>query len=64
MKKEVLYNKKSRDLLLKELEQEPFERITCSFYRYVKIKNPQKMRNILYKKWLKINNKPLTIVLS
>ena len=51
MKKEVLYNKKSRHLLLKELEQEPFERITCSFYRYMSIENPESLRDELYRDW-------------
>ena len=51
MKKEVLYNKKSRELLLKELEQEPFERITCSFYRYMSIENPESLRDELYRDW-------------
>ena len=40
MKKEHLYNKKSRELLQSELRQESFDRITCSFYRYTQIKDP------------------------
>ena len=51
MKKEVLYNKKSRELLLKELQQESFKRITCSFYRYMSIENPESLRDELYRDW-------------
>ena len=51
MKNEVLYNKKSRELLMDELRQEAFERITCSFYRYTKIENPDVLRNDLYREW-------------
>ena len=51
MKKEVLYNKKSRELLTEELRQEPFERLTCSFYRYIHIDNPELFRDELYRNW-------------
>lgn len=51
MKKETLYNKKSREILQAELQQESFERITCSFYRYTKIENPDTLRNDLYREW-------------
>ena len=51
MKKEILYNKKSREILLKELQEESFNRITCSFYRYTTIKDLEKFRDILYKEW-------------
>ena len=37
MKAEALYNKKSKEQLKKELGAETFDRITCSFYRYVDI---------------------------
>ena len=51
MKKEILYNKKSREILTAELEAENFERITCSFYRYVHIKDPPTLRDELYREW-------------
>jgi len=51
MKKEILYNKKSREILLKELQEESFKRITGSFYRYRTIKNLEEFRDILYKEW-------------
>lgn len=51
MKKEVLYNKKSREILMAELQAEPFERITCSFYRYINIDDPITLRDELYREW-------------
>ncbi len=50
-----LYNKKNKQQLIEELEKENFKRITLSFYRYIDIKNPNELRNILYQKWNKIN---------
>ena len=55
MTKPELYNKKSGSDLQKKLQNEPFERITCSFYRYVKIDSPQAMRDSLYVEWNKLN---------
>jgi UPF0176 protein len=43
-----LYNKKSRKELIDLLMQEPFRRITLSFYRYVRIPNPEIFRNELF----------------
>ena len=40
--------------MIQEQLKETFKRKTCSFYRYVKIDNPQSMRNILYKEWLEL----------
>lgn len=37
------------------MQKENLERITVSFYRYVKIKNPQELRDTLYNNWLKLN---------
>ena len=48
MAKPELYNKKSPSELQKELQDESFERITCSFYRYIKIGSPEAMRDVLY----------------
>lgn len=50
-----LINKLGREQLLDRLENEPFKRITISFYRYVIINNPMNMRNRLYKVWHKLN---------
>lgn len=55
MKKEHLYNKKSRELLQSELRQESFDRITCSFYRYTQIKDPVFFRDVLYREWKELN---------
>ena len=43
-----LYNKKSKEELIKNLRSEPFKRITCSFYKYTEIKNPLKFRDDIY----------------
>ena len=55
MTKNNLFNRKNKTQLIQEQLNESFIRKTCSFYRYVKIENPQEMRNILYKEWLNIN---------
>ena len=43
-----LYNKKSKQELIKSLNSEPFERITCSFYNYIPIESPLVLRDIIY----------------
>ena len=55
MIKEVLYNKKDRVLLKKELKSESFKRITCSFYRYIDIADVQSFRDRLYRDLSNIN---------
>ena len=55
MIKEVLYNKKDRVLLKKELKAESFKRITCSFYRYIDIADVQSFRDRLYRDLSNIN---------
>ena len=55
MAKPELYNKKSKSDLEEKLQNEPFERITCSFYRYVKIDSPENMRDSLYLEWNSLN---------
>ena len=47
----VLYNKKNKEQLIDDLNKEPFERITLSFYRYVKLKNLIELRDQLYQAW-------------
>jgi UPF0176 protein len=51
----ILYNKKSKEQLLLELDNEPFKRITLSFYRYVYFDNPQEIRDALYFDWNALN---------
>jgi len=46
-----MFNKKSKFELRKYLEQEAFQRITCSFYKYIEVKNPEEFRNHLYKQF-------------
>ena len=43
-----MYNKKSKIELKKSLEREQFERITCSFYKYSIVDNPENLRDKLY----------------
>lgn len=54
-KKPVLFNKYDRETLEKELEKEPFKRVTASLYRYVNIENPAEFRDELFKKWFALN---------
>lgn len=44
-------NMKSKEELLQDLEKENFRRKTISFYKYVKIENPQEMRDMLFDKF-------------
>ncbi len=47
-------NKKSKEELLRDLEQEDFSRKTLSFYKYVKIADPKKMRDFLFDKFTEL----------
>ena len=49
MSEKKLINRKNKTQLIEELKSENFERQTCSFYRYIKIKNPEIMRLSLIK---------------
>lgn len=46
-----LRNRKHKSELIQLLHAEEFKRKTVSFYRYVKITDPQELRNELYEKW-------------
>lgn len=50
-----LYNRYSRKELIQKLMDEPFERTTISFYRYVRLADPQNFRNLLYLDWSSLN---------
>jgi len=50
-KNQILHNKFGREDLEKQLNEENFERITLSFYKYVIIKNPIALRKELFIKW-------------
>ncbi len=46
---EQLYNKKSKEDLIKELQNESFKRLTLSFYKYIEINNSQDSRDQMYR---------------
>lgn len=48
-------NKRSREELIRILEEEDFRRITVSFYRYVILEDPWEMRNNLFNTWSSFN---------
>jgi UPF0176 protein len=50
-----LHNRVNRDEMRKRLMEEKFRRITLSFYRYVIIDDPVKMRNDLWREWKELN---------
>ncbi len=49
MRKETLYNKKSKTELQKILKEENFNRKTLSFYKYIELNNLHDLRNNIYK---------------
>ena len=53
-KKKHLYNKVNSEELKLALANEPFERITASFYKYIDISVPNELRDELYEVWNKI----------
>jgi UPF0176 protein len=46
-----LHNRINREELKKRLQEEKILRKTISFYRYVKLADPQQMRDALYRQW-------------
>ena len=46
---EQLYNKKSKEDLIEELQNESFSRLTLSFYQYIEIDNPEDLRDQIYR---------------
>lgn len=50
----ILHNKISAEELKKQLAEEPFDRITISFYQYADITDPQVFRDELYKELNKL----------
>ena len=52
--KKYLYNKVNRKELKLALANEPFERTTASFYKYVDISVPKDLRDELYEVWNKM----------
>ena len=54
MKVKDLYNQKNKQELLSDLKKENFQRITLSFYKYIKLKNLEKLRDDLFLEWKKM----------
>ena len=52
--KKNMFNKLSKQQCIELLNKEDFKRKTISFYRYVVIENPQKIRDELYNDWIKL----------
>jgi UPF0176 protein len=55
MKMPELRNRINKDELKLRLAQEQIERITLSFYRYVRIEEPKELRDHLFKSWTQLN---------
>ena len=53
--KRDLVNTLDKERLKAKLEAETFKRITLSFYKYVIVDDPQKMRDDLFAKWLSLD---------
>ncbi len=51
----LLVNRIDKTILKRLLKEETFQRKTISFYRYVTIKNPQTLRDDLFKTWSELN---------
>jgi UPF0176 protein len=49
-----LYNKLSKEDALARLAVEQFSRTVLSFYRYVRIEDPQRMRDRLFREWTEL----------
>jgi UPF0176 protein len=55
MKMPELRNRINKDELKARLAQEQIERVTFSFYKYVKIENPKELRDQLFQSWTDLN---------
>lgn len=55
MKMPELRNRINKDELKARLAQEKIERITFSFYKYVKIENPKELRDQFFQEWTDLN---------
>ncbi|MDO9155009.1 MAG: hypothetical protein Q7U47_15090 [Paludibacter sp.] len=51
----MLQNRIDRRVLKQQLQKEPFNRRTISFYKYFEIEKPQDFRDTLYIKWSELN---------
>jgi UPF0176 protein len=55
MKMPELRNRINKDELKARLAQEKIERVTFSFYKYVKIENPKELRDHFFQEWTDLN---------
>ena len=55
MLKNNLFNRRNNEQLTHALDSEQFERITCSFYKYIKINDLINIRNQLYTKLIELH---------
>ena len=55
MSKVLLHNKLNQLEAAKKIAEEGFERTVLSFYKYVKIKDPERIRNLLFEEWKGLN---------
>ena len=53
--KNSLLNRKNKKQLIRDIQDESHKRITCSFYKYVRINNTLDIRNKLFSKFQKLN---------
>lgn len=51
----ILHNRVNKKELKERLMKESIKRITLSFYRYVKIEDPDMLRNEMFKQWSELN---------
>ena len=51
MSKVLRHNKLNKEQAAKKIAEEDFDRTVLSFYKYVRIKNPKRLRNILFEEW-------------
>ena len=51
MSKVLRHNKLNKEQAAKKIAEEDFDRTILSFYKYVRIKNPERLRELLFEKW-------------
>ena len=51
MSKVLRYNKLNKEQAAKKIAEEGFDRTVLSFYKYVRIKKPERLRDLLFEQW-------------
>ena len=51
MSKVLRHNKLNKEQAAKKIAEEDFDRTVLSFYKYVRIKNPKRLRNLVFEEW-------------